>query len=162
MATLWNERSNTSYCYRYRYTIPRSPTSKAMSSTTSPSATEVSTSPSATEVSIPSATEVSISPSGPVRDINWYRQLWWNTGNFHPKAKWNENPNTELSNYEFIDDSSDILTEAEACEEIKTIKTLSETEGEWESGNYVNTKTYRLICWENKYQNPIQIVTVKA
>ena len=34
--------------------------------------------------------------------------------------------------------------------------------GEWGSGHYVNTKTYRLKCWENKYQNNIQIVTVKA
>ena len=33
--------------------------------------------------------------------------------------------------------------------------------GEWGSGDYVNTKTYRLNCWGN-YQNPIQIVTVKA
>ncbi|CAG8511242.1 17270_t:CDS:2 [Acaulospora colombiana] len=39
-----------------------------------------------------SATEVS-SSSGPVRDVNWYRQLWWNTGNFHLKAKWNEATN---------------------------------------------------------------------
>ncbi|CAG8478476.1 13425_t:CDS:2, partial [Acaulospora morrowiae] len=30
------------------------------------------------------------SMSSAVRDVNWYRQLWWNTGNFHPKAKWNE------------------------------------------------------------------------
>ncbi|CAG8840646.1 32119_t:CDS:2 [Gigaspora margarita] len=35
-------------------------------------------------------------------------------------------------------------------------------EGEWGSGDYVNTKTYRLSCWGNKYQNSIQIVTVKA
>ncbi|CAG8642344.1 6593_t:CDS:2 [Acaulospora morrowiae] len=41
-----------------------------------------------------SATEASTSPSGPVRDVNWYRQLWWNTGNFHPKAKWNEATDT--------------------------------------------------------------------
>ena len=34
-------------------------------------------------------------------------------------------------------------------------------EGEWGSGDYVNTKTYRLKCWE-AYQNSIQIVTVKA
>ncbi|CAG8621742.1 17721_t:CDS:2, partial [Acaulospora morrowiae] len=39
---------------------------------------------------ISSATEVSTSPSGPVRDVNWYRQLWWNIGSFHPKARWNE------------------------------------------------------------------------
>lgn len=34
--------------------------------------------------------------------------------------------------------------------------------GEWGSGDYVNTKTYHLKCWGNKYQNSIQIVTVKA
>jgi len=34
-------------------------------------------------------------------------------------------------------------------------------EGEWGSGDYVNTKTYRLKCWEAN-QNSIQIVTVKA
>ncbi|CAG8660827.1 6813_t:CDS:2, partial [Acaulospora morrowiae] len=39
-----------------------------------------------------SATEVSTSS---VRDVNWYRQLWWNTGNFHPKAKWNDATNSE-------------------------------------------------------------------
>ena len=33
--------------------------------------------------------------------------------------------------------------------------------GEWGSGDYVNTKTYRIKCWE-AYQNSIQIVTVKA
>ncbi|CAG8673095.1 8219_t:CDS:1, partial [Paraglomus brasilianum] len=33
--------------------------------------------------------------------------------------------------------------------------------GEWSSGDFVNTKTYRLKCWE-AYQNPIQIITVKA
>ncbi|CAG8622437.1 6123_t:CDS:2 [Acaulospora morrowiae] len=26
-----------------------------------------------------SETEVSTSPGNPVRDVNWYRQLWWNT-----------------------------------------------------------------------------------
>ncbi|RHZ80850.1 hypothetical protein Glove_131g96 [Diversispora epigaea] len=35
-------------------------------------------------------------------------------------------------------------------------------EGLWGSGDYVNTRTYRLRCWGNKYQNSIQIVTVKA
>ena len=34
-------------------------------------------------------------------------------------------------------------------------------EGEWGSGDYVNTKTYCIKCWE-AYQNSIQIVTVKA
>ncbi|CAG8694273.1 40613_t:CDS:10 [Gigaspora margarita] len=34
-------------------------------------------------------------------------------------------------------------------------------EGKWGCGDYVNTKTYRLKCWE-AYQNEIQIVTVKA
>jgi len=34
-------------------------------------------------------------------------------------------------------------------------------EGEWGSGDYVNTKTYRLKCWK-AYQKSIQIVTVKA
>ncbi len=34
--------------------------------------------------------------------------------------------------------------------------------GKWGSGDYVNTCTYRLRCWGNKYQNSIQIVTVKA
>ena len=33
--------------------------------------------------------------------------------------------------------------------------------GEWGSGDYVNTKTYRIKCWE-AYQNSIQIVTVKT
>ncbi|CAG8786119.1 4558_t:CDS:1, partial [Acaulospora morrowiae] len=36
------------------------------------------------------ATEVSTSLNGLVRDVDWYRQLWWNTGNIHPKAKWEE------------------------------------------------------------------------
>ncbi|CAG8796026.1 16529_t:CDS:2 [Cetraspora pellucida] len=34
-------------------------------------------------------------------------------------------------------------------------------EGNWGSGDYVNTKTYHLKCWE-AYQNSIQIVTIKA
>ena len=33
--------------------------------------------------------------------------------------------------------------------------------GLWGSGDYVNTKTYRIKCYKN-YQNSIQIVTVKA
>ncbi|CAG8524334.1 18790_t:CDS:2, partial [Acaulospora morrowiae] len=37
-----------------------------------------------------SATQVSTSLNGPVRDVDWYRQLWWKTGNIHPKAKWEE------------------------------------------------------------------------
>ncbi|RIB11845.1 hypothetical protein C2G38_2202369 [Gigaspora rosea] len=35
-------------------------------------------------------------------------------------------------------------------------------EGLWGSGDYVNTKTYHLYCYINKYQNSIPIVTVKA
>ncbi|CAG8766457.1 10110_t:CDS:10, partial [Cetraspora pellucida] len=35
-------------------------------------------------------------------------------------------------------------------------------EGLWGSGDYVNTKTYHLYCYINKYQNSISIVTVKA
>ncbi|CAG8689641.1 7435_t:CDS:2 [Cetraspora pellucida] len=35
-------------------------------------------------------------------------------------------------------------------------------EDEWESGEYCGKKTYRLYCYKNKYQNSIQIVTVKA
>ncbi|CAG8750227.1 18850_t:CDS:2 [Gigaspora margarita] len=35
-------------------------------------------------------------------------------------------------------------------------------EGEWGSGEYCGEKTYRLYCYINKYQNSIQIVTVKA
>ena len=34
-------------------------------------------------------------------------------------------------------------------------------EGRWGSGDFVNTRTYRLQCCE-AYQNSIQIVTVKA
>ncbi|CAG8733134.1 7192_t:CDS:1, partial [Acaulospora morrowiae] len=37
-----------------------------------------------------SATEASTSLSGLVKDVNYYRQLWWKTGNIHPKAMWNE------------------------------------------------------------------------
>ncbi|CAG8491835.1 2418_t:CDS:2, partial [Acaulospora morrowiae] len=37
-----------------------------------------------------SATEVSTSVSRSMRDVSWYRQLWWNTGNFHHKAMWSE------------------------------------------------------------------------
>ncbi|KAF0397182.1 hypothetical protein F8M41_009942 [Gigaspora margarita] len=43
----------------------------------------------------------------------------------------------------------------------KKYNTRDNIEDEWGSGDYVNTKTYRLKCWGN-YQNSIQIVTVKA
>ncbi|CAH1771300.1 5512_t:CDS:1, partial [Entrophospora sp. SA101] len=33
--------------------------------------------------------------------------------------------------------------------------------GQWGSGDYVNTETYHLKCW-GACQNSIQIVTVKA
>ena len=35
-------------------------------------------------------------------------------------------------------------------------------EGFWGSGEYCGEKTYRLYCYTNKYQNSIQIITVKA
>ena len=35
-------------------------------------------------------------------------------------------------------------------------------EGIWGSGEYCGEKTYCLNCWGNKYQNSIDIVTVKA
>ncbi|CAG8723854.1 7871_t:CDS:1 [Cetraspora pellucida] len=35
-------------------------------------------------------------------------------------------------------------------------------EGKWRSGEYCGEKTYHLYCYKNKYQNSIQIVTIKA
>jgi len=35
-------------------------------------------------------------------------------------------------------------------------------EGFWGSGEYCGETTYRLYCYENKYQNSIQIVSIKA
>jgi len=51
------------------------------------------------------------------------------------------------------------LTSCYICNKVHKKENL---EGEWGSGDYVNTRTYRLKCWGNKYQNLIQIVTVKA
>ncbi|CAG8582896.1 7504_t:CDS:2 [Ambispora gerdemannii] len=42
------------------------------------------------KIATSSATEASTSLSGLVKDVNYYRQLWWKTGNIHPKAMWNE------------------------------------------------------------------------
>ncbi|RHZ49588.1 hypothetical protein Glove_519g36 [Diversispora epigaea] len=35
-------------------------------------------------------------------------------------------------------------------------------EGEWGSGEYCDEETYCLKCWGNKYQNSIQIVSIKV
>ena len=35
-------------------------------------------------------------------------------------------------------------------------------QGRWGSGDYVNTETYHLYCYTNKYQNSIQIISIKA
>ena len=51
------------------------------------------------------------------------------------------------------------LTSCRICNKVHKEENL---EGEWGGGEYVNTRTYRLRCWGNKYQNSIQIVTVKA
>ncbi|CAG8640347.1 7944_t:CDS:2 [Paraglomus brasilianum] len=78
MASLWNEKSNT----RSSATLNNVMVSKGQGRQDCVTYCR--------NIAMSSGTEVSTSLNGPVKDVEWYRQLWWKTGNIHPKAKWEE------------------------------------------------------------------------
>ena len=68
-------------------------------------------------------------------------------------------PNLSLN---YSNNNVDYFTCLTSCCICNKVHKNENLEGEWGGGEYVNTRTYRLRCWGNQYQNSIQIVTVKA
>ena len=78
--------------------------------------------------------------------------------NMLSKWHWNGSPLYSTGNKDYFD----CLVSCPICnKDHKKENIRYDIDGEWGSGDYVNTKTYRIKCWE-AYQNSIQIVTVKA
>ncbi|RHZ90175.1 hypothetical protein Glove_5g81 [Diversispora epigaea] len=63
-----------------------------------------------------------------------------------------------------LDVKSSLLHENKTRPPISTLSKENirdNVKGEWDGGEYINTKTYRLSCWKS-FQNAIQIIMIKA